>query len=209
MSDPIETLCRQITNIFEVDDKTGDYSYVEDLDDGRGYTVTHYGFCENTGDLDEVISVSGLERVLQLRSDRSGFPDRWKSNVAKGGGRNELTDACDQVARRLYWEPAKRAVIEDGLADDPFAYLLYYDTIIQHGGGDDPDSFGSIRKKANGDLATFLRVRRKVLSHATDPDTREEWRESVDRIDELEKLFQDRKLMGALHVSGHKLTGLA
>ena len=209
MSDPIEALCRKITNIFEVDDPLGDYGYVEDLDDGRGYTVTHFGFCENTGDLDDVIAAAGLEGDLELTTNRKNFPANWKRRLNDGASRSKLIAACDSVARRLYWEPAAKAVAEDNLSDNPFAYAVYYDTLIQHGGGDDPDSFYSIRQKAAGDLSTFLKIRRRVLLHATDPETREAWRESVDRVDELEDLSNNPKLKGDLEISGHSVRGLS
>jgi chitosanase len=215
MSDPIEALCRKITNIFEVDDQNGDYAYVEDLDDGRGYTVTHYGFVERTGDqdgvgdLEEVIRVAQMEDVLRLKADRESFPSNWKRSITEGEWRSKLIEACNSVAKQLYWQPAAKTVAEDNLTDNPFAYALYYDTIIQHGAGDDPDSFQSIRKKASGNLSTFLQVRRQVLLHPANPATRKVWAESVDRIEELERLLDhNQKLRGDLLICGHKLEGL-
>ena len=208
MNDAIEALCRSITNIFEVDDPAGDYSYVEDLDDGRGFTVTHYGFCENTGDLKKAIKLSGFGTTLRLSDDRDRFPERWKQTMAASASRAQLIAACDAVAEELYWTPAIKAATEDGLSANPFACALYYDTLIQHGGGKDPDSFYAIRKQSNGDLAAFLDVRRRILMHATDPDTRVAWRESVDRVTAFDNLFMNQALKGDLRVSGKRLRGL-
>ena len=36
---------KAISNVFEVGRPEPDYAYVENLGDGRGYTVTQYGFC--------------------------------------------------------------------------------------------------------------------------------------------------------------------
>ncbi len=208
MFDPIESLSKMITNVFEVDQKEGDYAYVEDLEDGRGFTVTHYGFTENTGDLNEVIDASGLKDVLKLKQDRDGFPERWKQAIT-GKYRDKLVNACEDVARKLYWDPAMEAIAKDGLADNPLACAIYYDTLIQHGGGDDADSFYAIREKAKGDLSAFLEIRKKILEHATDPDTRDEWRDSVERVQAFEKLLKNPDLKGSLTISGHKLRGLA
>jgi chitosanase len=204
----IEALSRAITNIFEVDSPDGDYRYVEDLEDGRGFTVSQYGFCENTGDLKDVIAASGMGAALDIKKNRDDFPDKWKKCIADPSSRDRLIRACESVVHKLYWQPAVQAITEDGLSDNAFAHCLYYDTLIQHGGGDDPDSFYSIRKKAGGDVGKFLQIRKKVLQKATDPETRKVWRESVDRVDELAKLSANTGLTGELTVSGHKLRGL-
>jgi chitosanase len=232
MDDSLQALCQKITNIFEVDNPLGDYAYVEDLGDGRGFTVTHYGFCENTGDLDDVVEAAGLAQILETKTnrgklvddlvegagladvlgpktDRRAFPANWKRCLKDKATRSNLIAACDSVARRLYWDPAVKAVKEDNLSDNPFAYALYYDTLIQHGGGDDPDSFYAIRSEARGDLTAFLKIRKRVLLNASDPETRQAWRESVDRVDELADLRHNSKLTGNLQVSGHTLNGLA
>lgn len=208
MDNRIEALCRSITNIFEVDNPDGDYSYVEDLDDGRGFTVSQYGFCENTDDLKDVIAFSGMGAMLDMKRNRDAFPDKWKKCMSDPASRNTLIHACESVVRKLYWQPAVEAISQDGLSDNAFAHCLYYDTLIQHGGGDDPDSFHFIRAKAGGDLQKFLQIRKKILQHAADPDTRKVWRESVDRVDELAKLSGNTGLTGGLVVSGHKLAGL-
>ena len=208
MDEQIEALCRSITNIFEVDNPDGDYGYVEDLEDGRGFTVSQYGFCENTGDLKDVIAASGMGVALDIKKDRDNFPDKWKKCISDPSSRNRLIQACESVVHKLYWQPAVQAIAEDGLSGNAFAHCLYYDTLIQHGGGSDPDSFYSIRKKAGGDVQKFLQIRKKVLQNATDPETRKVWRESVYRVDELKKLSANTGLQGELTVSGHKLAGL-
>src|SRR5437868_2541827 len=46
---------KAITNVFEVGAAEPDYAYVEDLGDGRGYTVTQYGFCTYNTEVAQVI----------------------------------------------------------------------------------------------------------------------------------------------------------
>ncbi|MGE3801939.1 MAG: chitosanase, partial [Candidatus Kapaibacterium sp.] len=43
-------------------------------------------------------------------------------------------------------------------------------------------------------LRAFINTRRKVLMHATDPDTREAWAESVSRVDALLELLNANNL---------------
>jgi hypothetical protein len=85
----LERVCRAITNIFEVDNPAGDYRYVENLDDGRGKTVTHYGFITQddsdpalSTDFDDVLSRCGMAKVLRPRD--GGFKYRWNVSLTAG-----------------------------------------------------------------------------------------------------------------------------
>src|SRR5690606_8824729 len=74
----------------------------------------------------------------------AGFAKAWGRELARGPF---LQQACDEVADRLYFNPAMEAA--DGLGITlPAGRLIFYDTILQHGGGDDPDSFGAISEQA-------------------------------------------------------------
>ncbi len=58
-SDPSHDLRRRIkaiSNVFEVGRAEPDYAYVENLGDGRGYTVTQYGFCTYNNEVSDVIA---------------------------------------------------------------------------------------------------------------------------------------------------------
>jgi chitosanase len=214
----LPSLCREITDCFELPDGADPYSYQEILKDGRGCTFTRYGFVQFDkgshgqripGDIVEVCQKAGLRGVLKPVSEPAAFPARFATAMASPALRKRLIEACEAKADDLYWLPAVSAVEQDGFENLPVAYAIYYDTILQHGGGDDPDSFGSIRDRAKGDLQVFLKIRRKVLEHATDPDTRAVWRESVERVDELQKLLDHRcYLAGPLTVCGHAIAGL-
>jgi chitosanase len=86
----------------------------------------------------------------------------------------------------------------------PLSLLNLYDTCIQHGDGDDPDGLPAIIDRAtaqadgtpadgvdeNDWLRAFMDIRRSVLLNASDPDTREEWAESVGRADALIAIFE-------------------
>lgn len=77
-----------------------------------------------------------------------------------------------------------------------------YDTIIQHGGGTDPDSLhaivkrtekamgGPVRNNEHSWIRTFLQLRKQDLQHPHNKETEEEWKESVDRVDAMVGLIQ-------------------
>ncbi|OYW53274.1 MAG: hypothetical protein B7Y80_08175 [Hyphomicrobium sp. 32-62-53] len=206
---------KAISNVFEVGGVTPDYSYLEDLGDGRGLTLTQYGLVTNELEVGWVIEShrgrrpdTQLARFLTVLpplgsgadpQELAGFADIWRAEMADGPS---LRAACDEVADRLYLEPALAAAVDAGVTS-PVGVLIFYDTILQHGGGDDPDSFGAILTRSQaGDglggaaprdeadlLARFLAVRRAVLLSPHNPETAEVWRRSVTRVDALETLL--------------------
>ncbi len=206
---------KAISNVFEVGRVTPDYSYVEDLGDGRGLTLTQYGLVTNELEVGWVIQKhqarrpdTKLARFLPALPPHGsgtdalaldGFADIWRAEIAEG---SSLRAACDEVADSLYFEPALAAAQAAGVTT-PVGVLIFYDTYLQHGGGDDPDSFGAILARAQSGGATdesvspetdflrrFLAVRRSVLMDPHNGDTTEVWRRSVTRVDALETLLE-------------------
>ena len=54
---------KAISSVFEVGSPEPDYGYVENLDDGRGFTVTQYGFCTYNTEVADVIALIARERA--------------------------------------------------------------------------------------------------------------------------------------------------
>lgn len=206
---------KAISNVFEVGRVTPDYSYVEDLGDRRGLTLTQYGLVTNELEVSWVIQQHQERRpdtkLAQFLSalpphgtgtdvdQLKGFAEIWREEMDEG---SSLRAACDEVADNLYLDPALAAAQAAGVTT-PVGVLIFYDTLLQHGGGDDPDSFGAIltRSQASGDmdgtsaseaelLKWFLAVRRAVLMDPHNVDTAEVWRRSVTRVDALETLLK-------------------
>lgn len=83
----------------------------------------------------------------------------------------------------------------------PLGLCAFYDTIIQHGGGDDPDSLhaivhltekamgGKVNNNEHNWIKKFLEQRRHDLEHPHNKDTEKEWRDSVDRVDAMVNLI--------------------
>jgi len=196
---------KAISCVFEVGSPDPDYGYVENLDDGRGFTITQYGFTTYNTEVADVIG-----RILESEPDSplksflpklppqdwegknlGDFARAWKS-AAKGS--RALPQACDAVADTLYLAPAIAAAKSVGVSS-PAGIAIFYDTLVQHGDGDDPDSLKAIMKSTQAApeaeyLKAFLDARKRVLLHSSDKETREVWRESAGRVDALRALFE-------------------
>ncbi|CAN1722608.1 chitosanase [Hyphomicrobium sp. 1Nfss2.1] len=208
LSDPgLARRIKEISNVFEVGRPEPDYAYVEDLGDGRGYTVTQYGFCTYNSEVTQVIEryaakhpSTPLKRFLpelppQKWTDQEldDFPHVWRREIRSSP---LLGEACDKEADFLYFDPAVESAAAVGVTS-PVGIAIFYDTLLQHGAATDPDSLPSILKRTlekYGDvgdtsepqfLRAFLKVRRSVLENASNHETRQVWRQSARRVDAL------------------------
>jgi chitosanase len=159
------------------------YAYVEDIGDGRGYTGGLIGFCSGTGDmlalvrrytegapgnvlapyLDALTAIMAAPYARRPKlSHRLLDPDfvpAWQAAAADPAFRQAQRDARDEV----YWAPALAAAQADGVG--PLGLAIYYDVSVNHGPGDDAESFGGILRAARaarptpargGDEAAYL-----------------------------------------------------
>ena len=135
------------------------FGYIEDIDDGRGYTGGIIGFCSGTSDMLELVEYytqvkpsNGLASFLPaLRAVNgtdshaglgSAFTRAWKAAAA-----DTVFQAAQEHERdRVYFTPAVTQAKADGLR--ALGQFAYYDAIVMHGPGEDPVSFGGIRKTA-------------------------------------------------------------
>ncbi|MFN8282390.1 MAG: chitosanase [Chitinophagales bacterium] len=210
-------LADKIVSIFENDDTIIQYGYVKNLGDGRGYTAGKAGFTSADGDLLQVVQkytalvpnnllVPYLPTLQTLADDGSddttaipNFPAAWRACT----GDPKFIDAQNYVADLLYYEPAIEACTDNGLKL-PASLLCIYDCCIQHGDGDDPDGLYAIIDKTNDDcgaagedidelewMMRFLYNRRKALLNPDNEETRDEWSQSVGRVDALNRILQN------------------
>jgi chitosanase len=202
---PLEQKVDQIVSIFENETPEIQYDYIEALPDGRGYTAGRAGFTTATGDLLEVVEdYKGtlfdplLPRLRELSASKSGslvgletLPDIWKAASED----SEFLRVQDEVTETAYKEPARDWCRKLAL-QSPLSYLIIYDSIIQHGNGTDGDSLGALIAKTHARsehefINQFLAARRADLLNPTDPETQDEWRESVGRVDALQQLVNE------------------
>ncbi|WP_433608784.1 chitosanase [Dactylosporangium sp. CA-139114] len=151
------------------------YRYIEDINDGRGYTGGIIGFCSGTGDMLDLVEAytarvpgNPLARFLPAlrkvdgtdsHAGLDGFPEAWRSAAADPA----FTKAQDDERDRVYFDPAVTQAKSDGLG--VLGQFAYYDAMVMHGPGPGADSFGGIRKAAlarakspaqGGDEAAYL-----------------------------------------------------
>ena len=222
---------KAISNVFEVGDQQADYSYIEDLDYGRGLTVTSYGFCTCNSEVTDIIKFydplapgNGLGPFLpflppaqeSLTKERfAEFSNVWGEETKLS---NILREVCEKYADQLYFDPAVKFAKEAKIST-PIGVSIIYDTLLQHGGGDDEDSLSAIYQRTVaqtgwphvGSEADFLRamleMRRADLTNPQNTDTAEVWRESVPRIDALLELLKSNpELQPPLHVRNEEVS---
>ena len=221
-SDEERILADQIISVFENNTPLIDYAYAENLDDGRGITAGRAGFTSATGDMLEVVEryteidpdnvLAGyLPRLRELAAEESGevdglegLEDAW----AEAADDPVFRDVQDEVVDDEYYWPAVEHADALGLVF-PLTLLNIFDTCIQHGDGDDPDGLPEIIRRTTEEvggapvdsvgecawLDAFMEIRRSVLLNPYDPETQEEWAESVGRVDALRVIFEAGNMM--------------
>ncbi|HZX06899.1 chitosanase [Kribbella sp.] len=135
------------------------YKYIEDIKDGRGYTAGIIGFCSGTGDMLDLVELYSsrkpgnvLEKYLPALRKVNGsashkgldpnFTKDWKTAAKDSAFQKCQNDERD----RVYFNPAVKQGKSDGIGT--LGQFCYYDAIVMHGDGNDPTSFGGIRKRA-------------------------------------------------------------
>ena len=214
-----------LISVFENGTPTLAYDYVEDLDDGRGYTCG-LGFTTGTGDAllvveryTAAVADNALAAFLPTLRDLDdsgsddvsglvGFADAWQACADDEVFRAIQRDVQDEQS----YAPALAHLEALGLRS-ALALVAVFDTVWMHGDGDDDDSAGALLAAAAADVGTddevtflshFLDVRRDDVENAHDPATRDEWAEATGRVDVLIDLVDDENFAfdGPLHV-GH------
>ena len=152
------------------------YAYIQDINDGRGYTGGIIGFCSGTSDMLEVVQdytqrspnnvlakyLPALKKVNGSDSHAGldpNFTGDWKTAAADV----IFQQSQDSVRDDTYFNPAVSQARTDGLR--ALGQFAYYDAIVMHGPGNNGVSFGGIRKAAmakaktpaqGGDETTYL-----------------------------------------------------
>ncbi|KIE24405.1 chitosanase [Streptomyces sp. MUSC 125] len=185
------------------------YKYIEDIDDGRGYTGGLIGFCSGTGDMLDVVRLytdlrpgnvlarylPALHRVEGTDSHRGldpDFPRDWRQ-----AARDPAFQQAQNVERdRVYFNPAIARGKDDGLR--ALGQFVYYDALVMHGDGDEPTGFRNIRKRAlrraepparGGDETTYLDAFLDARVWAME---QEEAHSDTSRVDTAQRVFLRR-----------------
>ncbi|MFC5061946.1 chitosanase [Actinomycetospora atypica] len=141
----------------------GQYGYLEDIGDGRGYTGGLIGFTSGTGDMLTLVKnltatapknplapfLPALRAVNGSDShDGLGeaFEDAWRQTATDPRFAATFVAAQDRLRDKAYFDPAVDAAVTDGLP--LLGQFVYYDAAVVHGPGTDSESFGGIRSAA-------------------------------------------------------------
>jgi len=211
-------ISQRLTCLFETGKSEISLDSVENLHDGRGYTCGWAGFTTADEEVRACVEEysrlapgNALEPLLpELESlhdegsddtqalDDAGFPNLWREAAQT----EEFSTAYARVVDEMFGQPAQQHVADLNL-QTPVAYAILFDSIIQHGNGDDPDSLPSMierTRQTQGEpdleneavwLAAFLEVRRQTLLHPHNRETAKEWRQSVSRVEALENITNE------------------
>lgn len=189
-------------------DYTGQYAYIEDIGDGRGYTAGIIGFTTGTGDLLDVVNrytelkpenalekyIPALEEVNGTDS-HEGLGDDFVKDWESAAQCEEMIQAQNDILDEQYMDPAMRYAQEDGLS--PLGQYIYYDALVVHGSGDSEDCFEAIRDAAlekeqapseGGDEADYLMA---FLDARVPVMQMEEAHSDLSRIDTQRKFLEE------------------
>ncbi|MFI0774365.1 chitosanase [Streptomyces sp. NPDC021212] len=191
-------------------DWRGQFKYIEDIGDGRGYTAGIIGFCSGTGDMLELVEyyteqkpdnvlakyLPALRRVNGSDS-HSGLDPNFTKDWKKAAADKAFQDAQEHERDRVYFNPSVKQGKDDGLG--ALGQFIYYDAIVMHGPGDSKYSFGGIRKTAMSKAKTpaqggnqttylnaFLDARKKAMQS-------EEAHSDTSRVDTAQRVFLNAK----------------
>ena len=182
------------------------YKYIEDINDGRGYTAGIIGFCSGTGDMLDLVELytdrepgnvlakylPALREVDGTDSHEGLDPDYttdWETAAEDSAFKTAQNDERD----RVYFNPSVNRAKADGLGT--LGQFIYYDAIVMHGDGGDPTSFGSIRQRAlnqaqppaqGGDEVAYLNA---FLDARVWAMKQEEAHSDTSRVDTAQRVF--------------------
>jgi chitosanase len=209
-------LTEKLISLFENSTTEIQYGFAKKLNDGRGITCGRAGFTTATGDAYEVVKlyseknpnnplVRYLPELKLLAEKHSASTEHLKGFVwswSRAAKDPQFREIQDQVVDRMYFQPSVEYARRWGLKT-PLSIAIIYDTIIQHGDGDDPDGLQAIYDKtlklagapnvlSNEQqwLGVFLDQRRLILKHANNPTSRQVWALSVSRVDVWREILE-------------------
>jgi chitosanase len=202
MTDVLRARILAIHRVFENARSKLQYDSVEDL----GFRDDF--FCTASDDLVEVLhayqdqqSINSLasEAFEQFARDKDtaalkGLMDGWNDSMND----HKLRQIRRALLENFYWEPCLEYCEKLDL-QLPISKAVLYDTMLQHGDGNDPDSLGAILSSIDtcveeGEaawLSEFLYHRQNILEHACNEDVREVWKESAVWVEALFKLLEE------------------
>ncbi|MEV4635887.1 chitosanase [Actinoplanes sp. NPDC049548] len=178
------------------------FSYIEDIGDGRGYTAGIIGFCSGTGDMLELVEAytntkpnNVLAKYLPALRNVNGtdshagldpnFPRDWRTAAA-----DPVFQAAQEAERdRVYFNPSVRDGKNDGVR--ALGQFAYYDAAVMHGYEGMRDIRNRALRKAKppaqgGNETTWLNA---FLDERVIEMKKEEAHSDTSRVDTAQRVF--------------------
>lgn len=151
-------------------DWTTAYRYIEDISDGRGYTAGIVGWTSGPGDMLVLVQYYSsiapgniLEQYIpELQQITAAPENQWTSlshslldptftvDWMSAADNDPLFRKAQRDERdRMYWNPALTEAQTDNVG--PLGLAIYYDISVNHGQGNDPESFQGILAQARNE----------------------------------------------------------
>ncbi|MEV6598777.1 chitosanase [Actinoplanes sp. NPDC051346] len=178
------------------------FSYIEDIDDGRGYTAGIIGFCSGTGDMLDLVEaytdvkpsnvlakyLPALRRVNGTDS-HAGLDPNYPRDWRTAAGDSTFRAAQESERDRVYFNPSVR----DGKNDKirALGQFAYYDAAVMHGYEGMRDIRGRALRKAKppaqgGNETTWLHA---FLDERVIEMKKEEAHSDTSRVDTAQRVF--------------------
>ena len=180
------------------------FSYIEDIDDGRGYTAGIIGFCSGTGDMLELVKnytktypSNGLAKYLPaLRAvdgtaSHDGLDPGFTQDWARESDQAAFQKAQEKERDDVYFNPAVALGKADGLG--ALGQFAYYDAAVVHGFSGMSEVRDRAMKRAkppaqNGSEAGYLSA---FLDERVFEMLKEEAHSDVSRIETAQRVWLD------------------
>jgi chitosanase len=116
------------------------------------------------------------------------------------------TDCNSNIINTIYLTIARMKACHGFGQSRECGKCAFYDCIIQHGNDGDPDSIGAIISRTENEeggpvdgnendwIRQFFEIRRADLLNPDNELTKDEWSQSVHRVDAMEKLLDEASL---------------
>ncbi|MFC4071407.1 chitosanase [Actinoplanes subglobosus] len=178
------------------------FSYIEDIGDGRGYTAGIIGFCSGTGDMLELVEAYTATkpsnvlakylpalRAVNGTSSHAGLDPNFTRDWKTAASDSVFQAAQESERDRVYFNPSVRDGKSDGVR--ALGQFAYYDASVVHG----YEGMRSIRTRAlkkakppaqGGDERAWLNA---FLDERVVEMKKEAAHEDVTRIDTAQRVF--------------------
>ncbi|MEH1163779.1 chitosanase [Micromonospora sp. CPCC 205539] len=178
------------------------FSYIEDIGDGRGYTAGIIGFCSGTGDMLELVeaytrtkpgnvlaSYLPALRAVDGSDSHAGLDPNYPRDWRTAANDSVFRAAQEAERDRVYFNPSVRDGKTDGVR--ALGQFAYYDAAVMHG----YEGMRQIRSRAlartkppaqGGDERTWLNA---FLDERVIEMKKEEAHSDTSRVDTAQRVF--------------------